>query len=102
MDDTGKILAVVGYLTGIVALIAILIEPYKNQRFVRHHAIQALGLAVAGIVLSIVAVLPVVGWIVAPIASIAIAVLAIIGAVKAWQGEMWEMPVVYGLVKQYI
>ncbi|GAB4287278.1 MAG: DUF4870 domain-containing protein [Coriobacteriia bacterium] len=100
--DTAKLLAVFGYLTGIVALIAILIEPYKDDKFVRHHAMQALALAVAWILDSVVYAIPVLGWIAGPIISIALLVFAIMGAVKAWQGEMWEMPVVYGVVKQYI
>ncbi|MDI6900978.1 MAG: DUF4870 domain-containing protein [Anaerosomatales bacterium] len=100
--DTAKLLAVFGYLTGIVALIAILIEPYKDDKFVRHHAMQALALAVAWILDSVIYAIPVLGWIAGPIISIALLVFAIMGAVKAWQGEMWEMPVVYGVVKQYI
>ncbi|MDO9556647.1 MAG: DUF4870 domain-containing protein [Coriobacteriia bacterium] len=108
-SDTSKILAAVGYLTGIVALIAILIEPYKDEKFIRHHAIQALGLAIvliaANVVLGVLSAVPVIqvlaviGW---ALVYPAWLVLAIIGAVKAWNGEMWEMPVVYGIVKQYI
>lgn len=101
-NDTSKILAAIGYLTGIVALVAVLIEPYKDEKYVRHHAIQALGLWVASVALGVIAVIPVVGWIIAPLGSIAVLVFAIMGAVKAWQGEMWEMPLVYGIVKQYI
>ncbi len=101
-SDTGKILAILGYLTGIVALIAILIEPYKNERFVRHHAIQALGIAVASVVVSVIYAIPILGWVAGPLLSLALLVFAIMGAVKAWQGEMWEMPVVHGIVKQYI
>jgi uncharacterized membrane protein len=90
-------------------VIAILIEPYKNQRFVRFHAIQAIGLWIAGAVLSvgvsIISVIPVIGWLIAlagGLVSVAIFIFAIIGAIKAWQGEYYEMPVVYGIVKQYI
>ena len=101
-SDTGKILAAVGYLVGIVALIAILIEPSKNERFVRHHAVQALGIWVGWIAISIVSAIPVIGWIISAVGWIALLVFSIMGAVKAFQGEMWEMPVVHGLVKQFI
>ncbi|HSQ21724.1 MAG TPA: DUF4870 domain-containing protein [Coriobacteriia bacterium] len=101
-SDTGKILAAVGYLVGIVALIAILIEPYKNERFVRHHAVQALGIWVGWIAISIISAIPVIGWIISAVGWIALLVFSIMGAVKAFQGEMWEMPVVHGLVKQFI
>jgi uncharacterized membrane protein len=101
-SDTGKILAAVGYLVGIVALIAILIEPYKNERFVKHHAMQALAIWVGWILVSVVSAIPVIGWIISAVGWIALLVFAIMGAVKAFQSEMWEMPVVYNLIKQYI
>lgn len=101
-DDTGRILAAIGYIFGIVALVAILIEPYKNQRFVRHHAFQAIALWIGWVLASIVVALPVVGWIVGPILYIALLVFAIMGAVKAFQNEEWQMPVVYGLIQQFI
>lgn len=101
-SDTGKILAVLGYIFWPVALIAVLIEPYKNERFVRFHAVQALGLSVAGIAIGVIANIPILGWIVALVGGIALFVLAIMGLVKALQGEYYEMPVVYGLVKSYI
>lgn len=101
-SDTGKILAGIGYLTGIVALIAILIEPYKDERFVRVHAFQALGLYVVMIVASLLNVIPVLGQIVWLVASIAVFVFAIIGAIKAFQGQEYEMPIVYGFIKNYI
>ncbi|MRS12323.1 MAG: hypothetical protein EG823_04535 [Actinobacteria bacterium] len=101
-SDTGKIFAALGYIVGIVALIAILIEPYKNEKFVRHHAIQALALWVGWTVASVLTAIPYVGWIVGPILYIALLVFAIMGAVKAFGLEYWEMPVVYNLVKNYI
>jgi uncharacterized membrane protein len=101
-SDTGKILAALGYLVGIVALIAILIEPYKNERFVKHHAIQALAVWVGWILVSVVSVIPVIGWIISAVGWIALLVFSIMGAVKAFQSEMWEMPVIYNIVKQYI
>ena len=101
-SDTGKILAGIGYLTGIVALIAILIEPYKDEKFVRQHALQALALYVVMIAASILNVIPIIGQIVWLVAWVAVAVFAIIGAVKAFQGQDYEMPLVYNFIKQYI
>ena len=101
-SDTGKILAALGYLVGIVALIALLIEPYKNERFVKHHAVQALAVWVGWILVSVISAIPVVGWIISAVGWVALLVFSIMGAVKAFQSEMWEMPVVYNIVKQYI
>jgi uncharacterized membrane protein len=101
-SDTGKILAGIGYLTGIVALIAILIEPYKDEKFVRQHAFQALALYVVMIAASVLNVIPLLGQIIWLVASIAVFVFAIIGAIKAFQGQEYEMPMVYGFIKNYI
>lgn len=101
-SDTGKILAGIGYLTGIVALIAILIEPYKNEHFVRFHAVQALGIWVGWIVISIVSAIPVIGWIFGAIGWIVLLVVSILGAIKSFQGQYYEVPVIYNLVKNYI
>jgi hypothetical protein len=108
-SDTGKILAALGYPTGIAALIGLLLDPYKNEKFVKFHCIQALGLTVALIaanivfgILSAIPVINIIAGIVWLLLYPAWLVLAIIAAIKAWNGEYWEMPVVYGLVKQYI
>lgn len=101
-SDTGKILSAIGYIIPVVALVAILIDPYKNERFVRHHAIQALGLWVVMFVASIINALPVLGTIIWAVIGIAVFIVEIMGAIKAFQGEWWEVPLVYGIVKQYI
>lgn len=114
-SDTSKLLAWLGYLIPIVALVAILIEPYKKEKFVRLHAIQELGLAVGYIVAWIVLIvlqtilavihLGVLGLILSLlyfVLWIGYVVLAIMGIINAAGGKRWEMPIVYGFVKNYI
>jgi uncharacterized membrane protein len=113
-SDTSKLLAALGYPIWIVALIAILIDPYKNEKFVKFHGIQALGFAVAivaawivvAILNIILAFIPYVGWIIAMLLSwvlwIGVVVVAIMWAVKAYNGQYAEMPVIYGIVKNMI
>jgi len=94
-DSTDKVLTVLGYLTGVVALVAILIDPYRSRRFVRHHALQALGLWVAILVLD-----PLLSWTV--VVPVGLLVLQVVGAVRACQGEYWKLPFVHGIVGRYI
>jgi uncharacterized membrane protein len=113
VSDTSKLLAALGYPIWIVALIAILIDPYKDEKFVKFHGIQALGFAVAVVALWIVlaivnvilAFIPYVGLIIAAILSwvlwIGVIVVAIMWAIKAYNGEYAELPFVYGIVKSY-
>lgn len=106
-SDTGKIIAALGYITGIAAIIGLLMEPYKNERLVKFHSVQAIGFYLAMVVVNIViTVLSAVSggilgllWLLVGPAMLVIAVLA---AVKAYKGEYWEMPLVYNFVKQYI
>lgn len=93
-SDTSKLLAALGYLIWIVALIAILIEPYKDEKFVRFHAIQALALNLV----MWVAVATVIG---SPISLVAF-VFAVIALVKAFQAEYYEVPLIYGVVKSWV
>jgi uncharacterized membrane protein len=64
--------------------------------------VQALAIWVGWIAISVISVIPVIGWLISAVGWIALLVFAIMGAIKAFQSEMWEMPVVYGLVKQFI
>ena len=94
-SDTSKILAAVGYLFFIIAIVLLLIEPYKDEDFVRFNAYQAIALQV---VIWVGWMVPVVGWIVAIVAI----VFSIIAMVKTFMGEYYEVPVLYGLVKGFV
>lgn len=101
-SDTSKLLAAGGYIIWPVALVAILIEPYKDEPFVKFHGYQALGftvlLWVLGIVVGVIPFVQIIDLLIWPIW----AVIAIIWAVKAYNGEYAEMPLIYGVVKSYM
>jgi len=101
-SDTGKLLVAIGYLIWPLALVAILIEPYKNEKFVRLHGIQALALAIIGVVAYVVNVIPLLGQIVFAVVELGVFVFAIMGLVKAIQSEYWEMPLVYKFIAKYV
>jgi uncharacterized membrane protein len=79
----------------ITAIVFLLLEPYNRDRFVRFHAFQALFLGLVSIgghiVLSLV---PILGWMLIPFWSLAIVILAVVAAVKAYQNETWSIPVI--------
>jgi uncharacterized membrane protein len=102
-SDTSKLLAAGGYIIWPVALIAILIDPYKDEPFVKFHGFQALGFGLAMTVLvTVVGFVPIVGWAIDALLPILWLVLAIVYAIKAYNGEYAEMPVVYSFVKGYV
>jgi uncharacterized membrane protein len=107
----GNITALIGYPIGIVALILIFIE--KDNKFVRFHAFQSLLFWVAVTVLWIVLfiftfVLAFVSSTLAGVFSLifllfGLAVLAglIFLAVKAYQGQMFKLPMIGDMAEKY-
>jgi len=100
-----NIAALLGYLLFIPAILWLVLEPYKNDRFIRFHAIQTLALWVAIVALSIaltilsvvmafipgVGLLAIVIW---PLFSLAIFVVWILLMFKAYNREMYKLPII--------
>ena len=85
----GLLCYVVGWITGIVFL---LLE--KDNRFVRFHAIQSIVVFGAFTVLEIIfGFIPVIGWILNALLGILAFILWIVLMVKAYQGQMFKLPV---------
>lgn len=97
-NDTSKLLAALSYPLWIVAIIAILIDPYKNEKFVKFHAIQALALGVAIWAIGFVTSFFLIGFFV----WVAGFVYQVVLALKAYKGEYFEVPGIYGLIKSWI
>ena len=87
--EKNKVMALLAYIIFLIPLRAA-----KDSKFARFHANQGLVLFLGGIIASVVAVIPVIGWIVAPIAGLVITVLAIIGILNALNGRAKELPVI--------
>lgn len=101
--EDNKVMAILSYI-GILVLIPILAA--QNSKFARYHANQGLVLfifdiivgAAVGIVGGILLFIPIIGWIVSTLISLAagIAVLAlmIVGIINAANGKAKELPVI--------
>jgi uncharacterized membrane protein len=99
---------VLGPLTGILFIVL-----EKENRFVRFHAAQSIAVGVAMIIGSIVlsvlstilAFIPILGWIIAFFAGLGFALLTfvlwIVLMVRAFQGKEWEVPLVGKYARQY-
>ena len=86
-----KIIALFSYL-GILFLIPLLACP--NSKYARFHANQGLVLFLTNIILGIIAVIPILGWIVGGIGSVVTFILAILGIVNAVTGKAKELPII--------
>ena len=96
-DKLWGLLSWLPWVGWILAIIALVIEPQKNRPFVRHHAIQSLAVNVVLSVLMIVLSIVTLGIcaLIFPLLWLAL----IYPAVKAYQGELIELPVVTDFCK---
>lgn len=88
-----NIAGLLAYLAGwITGLIFFLIE--KENKFIKFHAMQSIVVSVAFIVLSFVlGFIPVIGWVLLPLVGLAGLIIWIMCMVKAYQGEMFKLPI---------
>lgn len=68
----------------------------SKDEFVKFHAKQGFVLFIIEVGLALVGWIPVIGW----LASLIVAIVAIIGLIKALNGEKWEIPYVYDWSKK--
>ena len=87
--EKNKVMAILAYILFFIPLLAA-----KDSKFARFHTNQGLVLFLGGIIASVVAAIPVIGWIIAPIAGLVITVLAVIGIINALNGRAKELPVI--------
>jgi len=92
------------YFTFIPAIVFLVLEPYKNNRFVRFHSFQCLLLWGAGILVAIVLklaglllfIIPVLGPLLVVLVSTVVGfgavVIWLVLVVKAFQGQMFRLP----------
>jgi uncharacterized membrane protein len=93
LSDTAA--GALAYVTIIPAIIFLLVEPYNKNPFVRFHAWQCIFLGVAAIAIQIVlGIIPIIGWIILPFASLGILIVWIIVLVKAMKGEKYQLPII--------
>lgn len=100
-SDTGKLLATLSYLYfiwPIPGIIALVMDPYKDEKWVRLHALQSLALGLAIWVVTFVTTFVIIG----PLVGLAGVIYGIVLALKANKGESFEVPVIYNMIKNYI
>jgi uncharacterized membrane protein len=97
-DNVAGMLA---YVTIIPAIVFLMIAPYNRNKFIRFHSFQSIFFTVAwialSIALSIVAAIPVLGWLtllIWPVVGLAGLAIWVILLIKANQGQMWKLPMI--------
>jgi uncharacterized membrane protein len=93
----GALCYVLGWVSGIILFLL------EKNKFVRFHALQSiitfLGLTIASIFFSII---PLFGWIISSLIGLLGFALWIVLMIKAYQGEMYTLPIAGDIAKQYL
>ncbi len=87
--EKNKAMGLLGYLIFFIPLLAA-----KDSAFAKFHANQGFVLFLSYIVASVLWIIPILGWIAAPIVYIAVTVLSIMGIINALGGKAINLPIV--------
>jgi uncharacterized membrane protein len=71
-------------------ILSIVVLLTQKKKFVHDHAKQGLLLFVGECIVFI----PIIGWLLGWIVSLIAIVLALVGIIKAWNGEEWKVPLI--------
>ena len=88
--EENKAISVLSYI-GILVLIPLLAK--KDSRYAQFHAKQGLVIFIAQIILSVIFIIPFLGWIIWLIGWIILVILSIMGIINALGGKMKELPI---------
>lgn len=91
--EEGKTIAIIAYITIVGLLIAFIMNNDKKNAFAAYHLRQSLGLGITGLALSIINVIPILGWIVSILGTIFLIVLWVMGLMSALNGKEKPVPV---------
>jgi len=92
---TDNVAGMLAYITIIPAILFLVIEPYNRSRFIRFHAFQCIFFWVALVIIHVVLMfIPIVGWAISGLVSLAALALWIILLIKAYGGQQWKLPII--------
>jgi uncharacterized membrane protein len=96
---TDNLAGALAYVTIIPAIVFLLIEPFNKKRFVRFHAFQSIFFSVAWIVIAIGLSFGFIPFL-STLVRLAFFVVWLILVIKAYQGQMFKLPVIGDIAAQ--
>ncbi len=101
-SSNAKLIALLGWIFAPLGIIAIFLDDYKNDMFVRSHVIQAAAFSIILWIVNAVLGVTIILALLAPLVWLLGFVYQIVMGIKAYNGGMVTVPVVHGLVKNMI
>lgn len=90
--NEGKNIAMIAYITIIGLIIAFVMNNEKKNEFARFHIRQSLGLALSGLALGIIGMIPILGWIVYFVGIFILLYMWIVGLMNAINSKEKTVP----------
>ena len=88
-----KTVAILSYITIIGFIVAIVMHGNKKTKLGAYHLRQVLGIIVTGFCVGFVAIIPILGWLVAIVGMILLMLAWLMGLIAAATGQMKPAPV---------
>jgi uncharacterized membrane protein len=82
------------YVTIIPAIVFLVAEPYNRSSYIRFHAWQNICLCVIAFVLSVIFVIPILGWLIFLVGMPVLFVAWLICLLQALKGKRFKLPIV--------
>ena len=94
----GALCYFLGWVTGVILWFSV----PKSKKFIRFHAMQSTVVSVViMVVLIVLEWIPIIGWIISGLVGLLAFVLWIVLMVKAYQGQMYKLPVIGDLADKW-
>jgi len=95
-------IALLGWIFAPLGIIAIFLDDFKADMFVRSHVIQAAALVLAVWVINAILSATVILALIALPLGLLLFIYQVFMAIQAYNGKSVEVPVIYGFVKNFI
>ena len=97
---TDNVAAALAYIP-LVGLVFLLIEPYNKNRTIRFHSFQSLFFVVAWVVLDgVVGMIPIINFVALPLLWLGQIAIWLVLVFKAYQNQMFKLPVLGDIAEQ--
>ena len=92
-DTQDKTIAIAAYLTIIGLVVALVLNNEKKDLFAKYHIRQSLGLVLTSLALSLINVIPILGWIVSMVGAFVLLYMWVMGLLNAINGREKPVPI---------
>jgi uncharacterized membrane protein len=82
------------YVTVIPAIIFLVAEPYNKNPYIKFHAWQNIFLCIAWFAIGVIGIIPILGWLIFAVGSIALMIAWVLCLINALQGKLFKLPVI--------